>query len=376
MFKIKNIVILLLSTFALNSSQEKQLIKLNDKGCLSVVTQIDDIKKIIADYLEDKWKIDKIIETIDFDVMGDDVIINQAKFSPNGKYIACAYSGFRDIKIFDSNTEKEVDRLVGHTKSVQSIDYSSDGKSLASGSTDKTIKIWDLNTGLCKKTIDNGANISFIKFSSDGNIIAFIEKPSGNLKILDLKSDHLYDLKEDKYAVNSLAFSPIENQLASTYNNSIKIWSYTQNIIPHLFVLLKSLDGHRDRINCLGFSTNGQFIASGSEDKTIKVWDIKSGNCVKTFEADEYITTIAFSFDGNYIISGATKHNQPGHRPHGRIKIWDIKTGDCIQDINCSAHFNSWVEKIRSIECQPGRILSTGYSCIMLKNEKFNALYQ
>jgi len=81
--------------------------------------------------------------------------------------------------------------------------------------------------------------------------------------------------------------------------------------------------GHTDKINTVNFSPDGQYILSGSSDKTLKIWEIGSGNLIRTFEGGHTIavTSSAFSHDGRYIASGG----------YGTLKIWDVSTGNEIK---------------------------------------------
>ena len=132
------------------------------------------------------------------------------------------------------NRALAVNTLKGHEDSVISVGFSRDGKQLASGSGDKTIKIWDVTTG----------------------------------KVLNT-------LKGHESRVWSVGFSPDGKKLASgSDDKTIKIWDVTTGKV------LNTLKGHESRVWSVGFSPDGQQLASGSDDKTIILWDLDLDNLV------------------------------------------------------------------------------------------------
>ena len=78
--------------------------------------------------------------------------------------------------------------------------------------------------------------------------------------------------------------------------------------------------GHSSFIYSVSISPDGKYIVSGSNDRRIKIWDIKTAECLNTLEGhSSSINSITISPDGKYIVSG---------RSDGKIEIWDIKTGE------------------------------------------------
>ncbi|MDZ8082076.1 MAG: ribosome assembly protein 4, partial [Nostoc sp. DcaGUA01] len=134
------------------------------------------------------------------------------------------------------NRAIEVNTLEGHSSSVISVGFSPDGKTLASASADKTIKLWDVSTGKAIKTLTgHSSSVYSVGFSPDGKTLA-----SGS---------------EDK---------------------TIKLWDVSTG------KAIKTLTGHSSSVISVGFSPDGKTLASGSEDKTIKLWDVSTGKAIKT----------------------------------------------------------------------------------------------
>ncbi|MBS9385956.1 MAG: TonB family protein [Dolichospermum sp. BR01] len=218
--------------------------------------------------------------------------------------------------------------LTGHSYSVISVAYSPDGQTLASGSYDNTIKLWDVKTGNLLQTLTGHSDyVNSVAYSPDGQTLA-----SGSfddtIKLWDVKTGNLLQtLTGDSSSVNSVAYSPDGQTLASgSHDNSIKLWNVkTGN-------LLQTLSGHSDCVWSVAYSPDGQTLASGSHDKTIKLWDVKTGNLLQTLTGHSYsVSSVAYSPDGQTLASGSSDKT---------IKLWDVKTGNLLQTF--TGH-SSWV---------------------------------
>lgn len=135
----------------------------------------------------------------------------------------------------------------------------------------------------------------------------------------DLKKSQT--LEEYSKRINSVSYSPDGKKIVSaSTDKTVKIWDATTG------ECLKTLEGHTDVVNSASFSNDGEKIVSASMDKTMKIWDANSGECLKTLEGDSnYVHSAAFSPDGTKIVS-ASEDNA--------IKIWDINTGECLKTIS------------------------------------------
>ena len=96
--------------------------------------------------------------------------------------------------------------------------------------------------------------------------------------------------------------------------------------------LLQTLEGHSRYVNTVAISSGGQLIASGSNDKTIRLWDVTTGSHKSTLEGhSDSVVAVTFSPDGRLIASGSND---------GTVRLWDVTTGSC--DITIQGHSN-WV---------------------------------
>ncbi|KAG9497451.1 hypothetical protein J7337_010312 [Fusarium musae] len=136
----------------------------------------------------------------------------------------------------DKNWDNCIQTLEGHGRGEVSVAVSPDGRLIASVGRDRTVKIWDIATGVCRHTLEG----------HEGPIF-------------------------------SVAFLPDGKRLASTLY-TIKIWDTKTGLC------LQTLEGHDRFVASVASSPDGQYLASGSSDQTIKIWSSKTGKCLKTFK--------------------------------------------------------------------------------------------
>ena len=233
-------------------------------------------------------------------------------------------SGDKTIKIWDGNATgtgaTPLATLSGHTERVTSVDYNHDGTRLASGSDDFTVKIWDGNaTGKIENssvlaTFTAHTNkVYSVAYNHNGTRLA----SSGREKTIKIWNANasgevtapLATLSGHNHFVHSVAFSPDGTKLASgSWDETIKIWD--GNATGTDTTPLATLSGHRHFVLCVTFNHDGSRLASGSFDYTVRIWDgTVTGEVTAPLATlsghRDRITSVAFNHDGTRLASGS-----------------------------------------------------------------------
>jgi WD40 repeat protein len=253
-------------------------------------------------------------------------------FSSDGKPLVSG-SAEKSICIWDAETGRITSgHIRGHSDDIRSVAFSPDGKCLVSGSSDKTIRVWDAKTGEMLHSPLRGHTHSVLSlvFSPDGLHIAS-SSADKTIRIWDAGTGRVVSGPFEGHAdsIQSVAFSPDGKRIvSSSHDNTIRIWDTKTGVM-----VSGPLEGHTCGVWSVAFSPDGTSIAAGSSDRTIRVWDAETGKMVSgPLEGDtDYVKSVVFSPDGIWIVSGSDDQS---------IRVWDVKTGELISG-SFKVHINS-----------------------------------
>ncbi len=222
------------------------------------------------------------------------------------------------IRLWNISSGQCVKTLKGHPNGVWSVAFHPRGDLLVSGSNDSTVKLWNPQTGQSLRTLKGySTGIKSLAFSPDGQCLV----SSGDNKKINLWSlsagECLRSVEGHSSWVWCVVFSPNGRLLASSSNdNTIKLWQ-TSTWKP-----LKTFQGHLSLVFAVAFSPDGRTLASASDDTTVRLWDVQTGECLKILPQGGRVWTVTFSPDGQTLACG-----------HGErlISLWDVATGTCLR---------------------------------------------
>jgi eukaryotic-like serine/threonine-protein kinase len=238
-------------------------------------------------------------------------------FSPDGKYIASGGNDFT-VRIWDATTGQLIHNLTGHSHFIADVAFSPNGKRLASTSTDNTVRVWDVTTGGVIHTLKgHTSSVWNPVFGPDGTWLASSDC-DGTVKFWDVGSGkELRTLSGPTKGVHGEALSPDKSRLASTgHDGSVTVWLAATGRVEHQF------KGHAGIVWSAAFSPDGHRLASVGQDKTVRVWDLTTGQRLHTLIGHSSdIWTVTFSPDGSRLASGSVDQT---------VRVWDAISGQEI----------------------------------------------
>ncbi|MGB3557739.1 MAG: hypothetical protein WBD58_08315 [Geitlerinemataceae cyanobacterium] len=215
-------------------------------------------------------------------------------------------------------------RLYGHGDRVRAVAVAPDGKSIASSSSDGTMKLWHLPTQKMRKSVDRGS-VGFLAFSTDGQQI--IGSTQNAIQTWQVSSGELLDRSEIPFdSLPAIATRPQNSTLlVGRLEGQLVRW----NANTGESVALPLVKGDR----LIATSADGQiFVAADTE---IEVWDVQTGKAIRTLEKDNVekeekdnsrkIRAVAVSADGKLLASSTGTEN-------GTLRLWEIETGNLLHE--------------------------------------------
>ncbi|KAG0671779.1 general transcription repressor [Maudiozyma exigua] len=203
------------------------------------------------------------------------------------------------------SVDVELLHSLDHTSVVCCVKFSNDGEYLATGC-NKTTQVYKVSTGeQVAKLVDDNANPVSGTFTSEEN---GQNGQSGNTSSADLY-------------IRSVCFSPDGKYLATgAEDRLIRIWDIAQAKIVMV------LQGHDQDVYSLDYFPSGDKLVSGSGDRTVRMWDLKTGQCSLTLSIEDGVTTVAVSpGDGKYIAAGSLDR---------AVRVWDSETGFLVERLD------------------------------------------
>ncbi|KAG9127738.1 hypothetical protein FRC07_010190 [Ceratobasidium sp. 392] len=249
-------------------------------------------------------------------------MIESLVLSPDGTRIGTG--GTRGVKVWSADTRKGLRGPLGASTryDVYSVAFSPGGQTIAAGSQDTTIRIWDIELGRAATEPMRGHTdpVKTVTFSPDGRVL-ISGSPDNTIRLWDTRTGQpIGQPIQAGSKVESVAVSPDGKKIIGACRDHI-IKAYDLSISAKLFEGF----GHEGWVTVVAFSLDGRHIVSGSPDSTVRIWNGATGVAIgePLDKYDGYVTSATFSPDGRYIASGSSV---------GSIRIWDVRSKDLIAD--------------------------------------------
>jgi hypothetical protein len=262
--------------------------------------------------------------------------ISSVAFSPDGKFLASG-SDDNTVKVWEVGSWREVITL-RHGDRVRSVSFSPDGKFLASGSKDNTVKVWEVGSWREVTTLRHGDWVDSVTFSPDGKFLASCSSGDHTVKVWMVGNWRQVATLRHPSWVFSVSFSPDNKFLASGSEEGfgiVKVWE----VGSWKEVVTLKCDSW---VISVAFSPDGKFLAEGSGNefvgtKTGMVWEVGSWRQVATLKHEGGVTSVTFSPDSKFLASGSADKT---------VKVWEVGSWqevatlrghqDCVSSVSFS----------------------------------------
>jgi WD40 repeat protein len=244
-------------------------------------------------------------------------------FSPDGTMLASAGAD-KTVRLWNVASHKSTNVLADHRDRVSAVAFAPDGKTLVSASGDKTLKLWSTASGELLRTMSGKTSYQdAVAFSPDGKVIAS-GAFEGAVRLWNAETGELQAvLIEYSNGVDAVAFAPDGKHLASGGIN-LKIWDYTKGE-------LKQEAKHSRVTSAVAFSGDGQHLASGEGNRVVLREPVTGAAraTLKNISAD--VRALVFTPDSKMLIGAVDK----------TVQLWDAKSGQEEKRIDCHARVNA-----------------------------------
>lgn len=296
--------------------------------------------------IPEQWRSTRLVRALE----GQDSTPEAIIFTPDGQHLISGGSFTDpDLRVWSLNTGKQLSEIKAQRTAVQALAINSSGTLLISGGEDGAINIWDWKTGKYLGIwLDHQGQVTDFEITPDGQVLVsggldgiriwtlYPRRPLYRLTglgnptyALALKPDGVilasgslegqvsfWNIREGKLlsnfyphqeAITGLAFTPDGKKLiTSSYDSTIKVWDLETGR------LIYTLIGHRARVRAIALNPNGKILASAGNDG-IRIWNIETGELYNQITKQDWVQSLAFSRDGQFLASGDFSFN---------INIW------------------------------------------------------
>jgi WD40 repeat protein len=238
--------------------------------------------------------------------LAENEAIGALAWSPDGRWIAGAAGRF--VRVWDAQSGKFQATLADHEDPITVLAFAPDSQTLAAGSnTGMAVWLWNVEaaeqTLLIPDALD-GCVIHALAFHPEGRLLAvggidWMATGGSDGAISFWDTTERCEVATFGVGTTALAFDPSGARLVSAaLDHALIVWDATTR------EPLGEFDGHDATVNCVAFSSDGRLLASGGDDRSVRVWQAEAGDVTAVRELDSQVKALCFAPDGRHVFTG------------------------------------------------------------------------
>jgi WD40 repeat protein len=256
--------------------------------------------------------------------------VNAVAVTPDGRH-AVSGSYDRALRLWDLESGQTIRTFKGHTKAVNAVAVTPDGHRAISASNDGTLRLWDLKSGQTICVFKGHArSVNAVAVTPDGRCLVSASRDR-TLRLWNVESGQtIRTLEGHTNSVNAVAVTPDSRRgVSASDDRTLRLWDLVTG------QMIRTLEGHTNSVNAVAMTSDGHRAVSASRDRTLRLWDLENGQTIRTLEGHaNSVNAVVVTPDGCRAVSAS------GDRT---LRFWDLQNGQTIRTLE--GHTN-WVKAV------------------------------
>jgi WD40 repeat protein len=244
-------------------------------------------------------------------------MIRAYAFDLNGKQVVTGGED-KTVRLWDMNTGDCLRVFQGHIDDIWSIAWSADQCYVLSGSWDKTVRVWDMKTGHSIHVFkDHTDRVWSVSWSMDGKYILSGSQDK-TMRLWDVKTGRcLYVFEGHTSGIRCVAWSHDQSRVFSgSWDKTVRLWDVKTGHCLHVF------EDNSNDVHCIESSNDNRRTVFGANDKAMRLWDIETRLCLRVFKGHMGdVDSLAWNADHRHVLSSSEDKT---------VRLWDVETGRCL----------------------------------------------